>query len=134
MTGTRRVAVKFTANFEANLEAIESWLVEAGFPQGYDRLLDEIGETIIPNLERFPAMGRPFASRRPDSVEAVSRHEKLQARLAGLGQGGDIREYVIEDYLVLYALIGESVYLLSIRHHKQLSFDFTHLWLDRNQQ
>ena len=27
------------------------------------------------------------------------------------------------DYLLLYALVGEVIYLLAIKHHKQLSFD-----------
>ena len=30
----------------------------------------------------------------------------------------------MSDYLVLYARFDASVYLLSIKHHKQLSFDF----------
>ena len=40
-----------------------------------------------------------------------------------------MREYVLKDYLLLYALIdGATVYLLSIRHHRQLSFDFEGHW------
>ncbi|HYE34488.1 hypothetical protein [Methylocaldum sp.] len=70
-------------------------------------------------------------ARQPESVEAVSKQEKLRAQLARFGDSGDIREYVMDDYLLLYVIINEVVYLLSIRHHKQLSFDFAHLWLDR---
>lgn len=125
------MTIKFTENFEANLETIEAFWSESDFPQGYDRLLDELSDTVIPNLERFPTMGRPFLASRPESVEAVSKQEKLRAQLARLGESGDIREYVMEDYLLLYAILNEAVYLLSIRHHKQLSFDFAHLWLDR---
>lgn len=121
--------IQFTENFEANLAVIEAFWTENQFPQGYDRLLDELDDTVIPNLERFPKLGRPFASRQPESVEALSKQEKLQARLALLGEGSDIREYVMNDYLLLYALIKEGVYFLSIRHHKQLSFDFSHLGL-----
>jgi hypothetical protein len=129
---TRRTTVKFTKNFELNLEAIEAFWSENDFPQGYDRLLDELGQTVIPNLERFPTMGRPFLARRPESVEAVSKLEKLQAQLARLGENADIREYVMEDYLLLYAIIDKAVYLLTIRHHKQLSFDFVGLWVERS--
>lgn len=131
MSGRKRITVKFTENFEANLEAIAAFPGQAYFPQGYDQLLDEIGSTIIPNLERFPDMGRPFSSLPPDSVEAFSKQEKLRARLARLGEYSDIREYVTADYLLLYAVIKDVVYLLSIRHHKQLSFDFARLWMDR---
>jgi hypothetical protein len=120
--------IKFTHNFEANLEAIEAFWSDVGFPAGYDHLLDELGDTIIPNLERFPVMGRPIFAHQPASVEAVSKQEKLLAQLARIGSGSDIREYVMKDYLLLYTTIDTIVYLLSIRHHKQLSFDFARLW------
>jgi hypothetical protein len=32
------------------------------------------------------------------------------------------------DYLILYTLTGSTAYLLSIRHHRQLSFGFAKLW------
>lgn len=121
--------VKLTANFEANLGAIEEFWQTNGFPTGYDRLLDALGDTVLPNLERLPRMGRPFASRPPKSVEALHQHTALHTRLARLGEGSEIREYVMADYLLLYALIQDTAYLLSIRHHKQLSFDFAQLWL-----
>jgi hypothetical protein len=58
------------------------------------------------------------------SIEASNALAKLQQQLAAITQGGDIREYVMTYYLVLYARFDASVYLLSIKHHKQLSFDF----------
>ncbi|MHB8758912.1 MAG: hypothetical protein ACYC5S_02190 [Thiobacillus sp.] len=41
-----------------------------------------------------------------------------------------MREYLHGDYLMLYnaSETAATVYLLSIRHHRQLSFDFTRLW------
>ena len=54
----KRITVKLTANFERNLEEIERFLVEADAPYAYDALLDELLKTVIPNLERFPDMGR----------------------------------------------------------------------------
>jgi hypothetical protein len=50
--------------------------------------------------------------------------ERLKARIGR----GEIREYLTGDYLILYALIGDAVYLLSIRHHRQLSFDIERFW------
>lgn len=50
----------------------------------------------------------------------------LGALLDTLGtdiQRFEIREYVITDYLLLHALVGDVIYLLAINHHKQLSFD-----------
>lgn len=121
---SKRAAVKLTANFEANLAAIEAFWIEADTPQSYARLLDVLLETIIPNLEQFAKMGRPFLSRQPQSVESKIVMERLKTRTGR----GEIREYLMDDYLILYALIGDAVYLLSIRHHKQLSFDLEGFW------
>lgn len=123
--------IKFTNNFESNLAAIEIFWDECNFPLGYDRLLDELEQTLIPNLERFPMLGRPFISLPPDSVEAVHLQDKLREKLAQMEGDKDVRQYHTQDYLILYAIINEVIYLLSIKHHKQLSFDFNRLWVDR---
>lgn len=117
---SKKITVKLTAHFERNLEAIESFLAEAAALQAYERLLDELAGTLIPNLERFPAMGRNFLERPAGSVEAVNALDRLQARL----QGGELREYLLADYLVLYARFDTEIFLLAIKHHRQLSFDF----------
>jgi len=116
----KKVTVKLTAHFERNLEAIESFLAEADALPAYDHLLDELLDTLIPNLERFPSMGRSFLERPAGSVEALNALERLRTKLLG----GELREYLLEDYLVLYARLDTEIYLLAIRHHRQLSFDF----------
>lgn len=129
------VEVWYTANFEANLQSIEAFWIENKFAQGYDRLLDELIDTVVPNLERHPRMGRPFMGRQPDSIEAEKQYARLQAKMAAHEQPADMREYLMADYLVLYALLDATrdrlakIYLVSIKHHKQLSFDFERLWL-----
>lgn len=117
---SKKTTVKLTARFEHNLEAIVSFLAEADALQAYDCLLDELVDTLIPNLERFPAMGRNFLERPAGSVEAVNALERLQTKL----QGGELREYLLADYLVLYTRFDTEIYLLAIKHHRQLSFDF----------
>ena len=125
----KKPVVKFTARFERNLEEIERFLIEADAPQAFDALLDELLETVIPNLERFPAMGRPFLARPVRSVEATNAIAALTKQLEALTSDPDaIREYVLKDYLMLYAVIGGTIYLLAIRHHRQLSFDLTRHW------
>lgn len=126
-------AVKFTANFEANLAAIEVFLTERQFAQGYDRLLDELGEVVVPNIERFPAMGRPFFAHAAQSVEALAVVDRLRARLARLADNAELREFVMHDYVILYALVRDSAYLLTIKHHRQLSFDLASFWFDAGQ-
>lgn len=108
--------VKLTANFERNLEEVEAFL------------LDELTDTVIPNLERFPGMGRLFLERPIRSVEASNGVDGLQRKLKALAKDGEIREYVMSHYLLLYLRSEATLYLLSIRHHRQLSFDFQSQW------
>lgn len=125
----QQAVVGFTANFERNLEEIGRFLTAAGAPQAFDGLLDELLEKVIPNLERFPAMGRPFLRRQPRSVETTNALAALTEKLASLTSEPDaIREYVLKHYLLLYAAMGETVHLLAIRHQRQLSFDFEGHW------
>ena len=132
MNGGRAVAtrhlVKLTANFERNLDAAERFLLEADTPQASDALLEELTDTVIPNLERFPGMGRLFFERPTRSVEVSNGIDRLKRKLKAIAQDGEIREYVMTHYLLLYARFDTTVYLLSIRHHRQLSFDFQALW------
>jgi hypothetical protein len=125
-------AVKFTANFESNLASIETFWQEQDAPQAFAKLLDDLGQTVIGNLEQHPRLGRRFLARSPQSLEVQHRVTRLQQRLGSI----DLREYLAGDYLMLYGVDGgmggtglpASVYLLAIRHHRQLSFDFDGFW------
>jgi hypothetical protein len=70
-------------------------------------------------------MGASFLARQGRSVEARAMIQRLNAAVGR----GEIREYLFDDYLVLYAIIDDTVYLLSIKHHRQLSFDLEAFWL-----
>lgn len=117
--------VELTASFLERLDAIEAFLLEAEADQAFDTLLAELRASVIPNLSRYPRIGRCYLDRPPQSAEALAQ---LAALPAGAAQA--LREYLHGDYLMLYsASVAEStVYLLSIRHHRQLSFDFSRLW------
>lgn len=125
---TARHTTKLTANFERNLDEIEAFLREAEAPQAFDALLDELTDTVIPNLERFSGMGRSFLERPTRSVETSNGIARLTEQLNAIAEGSELREYVMTDYLLLYAQIKGTVYLLSIRHHRQLSFDLASHW------
>lgn len=112
--------IRFTANVLANLDAIDRYLQENGQPAGFDRLVAELHDVVLPNLTRFPRMGRLFLERAAESVEAQRLHAAVRARLAS---GQQIREYVLDGYLLLYRVSDEAVDLLALRHQKQLGFD-----------
>jgi hypothetical protein len=121
--------VELTASFLERLDAIEAFLVEADAGFAFDDLLAEIRSTVIPNLRRFPRIGRRYLANPPQSAEALAL---LAAMPAGAPHA--LREYLHGDYLMLYLVKDASpkteatVVLLTIRHHRQLSFDFARLW------
>lgn len=117
--------VELTASFLERLDAIEAFLMEADAGFAFDDLLAEIRATVIPNLRRFPRIGRRYLANPPQSAEALAQLAALPA-----GAPDALREYLHGDYLLLYAAddAQETVLLLTIRHHRQLSFDFARLW------
>ncbi len=117
--------VELTASFLERLDAIEAFLLEADAGLAFDDLLTELRATVIPNLSRFPRIGRRYLDHPPQSAEALVQLAALPA-----GAAHALREYLHGDYLMLYTATeaDATVYLLSIRHHRQLSFAFAHLW------
>ncbi len=80
---------------------------------------------MIPKLARFPRVGRRYRDNAPQSAEALAQ---LAAPPGGAAR--ELREYLHGDYLMLYSVIdaNATVFLVSIRHHRELSFDFARLW------
>lgn len=117
--------VELTASFLERLDAIEAFLTEADAGFAFDDLLAEMRATVFPNLARFPRIGRRYLDNPPQSAEALAQLAALPA-----GAASALREYLHGDYLMLYSAMdaNATVYLLSIRHHRQLSFDFAKLW------
>lgn len=117
--------VELTASFLERLESIDAFLLEAAAGFAFDDLLAEIRATVIPNLRRFPRMGRRYLANPPQSAEALALLAAMPA-----GAPDALREYLHGDYQMLYAAMEaqETLVLLTIRHHRQLSFDFARLW------
>ena len=121
----RLYKVKLTDSFIARLASIEAFLEDADAALAYDDLLGGLRGTVIPNLARFPLIGKRYLDQPPQSAEALTQLTQLPQ-----GAPDALRVYLHSDYLILYAVdaVLLTVYLLSIRHHRQLSFDFARLW------
>lgn len=115
--------VELTDSFLARLDAIEAFLKQADAAFAYDDLLASLRTTVLPNLACFPLIGRRYLDQPPQSAEAFAQLSQLPSGAADL-----LRVYLHGDYLMLYTVTQDVVYLLSIRHHRQLSFDFGGLW------
>jgi hypothetical protein len=113
--------VELTSSFLAELDGLELFLAEAA--SAYDDLITGLQTTVVPNLARFPLVASRYLDQPPQSLEALQQ-------LAGMPVGAidGLRVYLQGDYLMLYSVVDGQVSLLSIRHHRQLSFDFAGLW------
>ena len=117
--------VELTTSFDERLDEVQAFLDEADATHAFDRLLQELRTTVVPNLQRFPRIGRRYLEQPPQSAEALAQLAALPADAPDA-----LREYLHGDYLILYTVTNkpETVYLLSIRHHRQLTFDFAKIW------
>lgn len=116
----RRFRVALTAGFLARLNAIEEFLLDAEAGSAFDRLLDELRVEVVRNLARFPRIGRPYLDDPPRSAEALALLAALPA-----GTADALRTYAHGDYLLLYLVADResTVHLLSIRHHRESTFE-----------
>jgi hypothetical protein len=123
----RRVQIVFSAAFEARLADIEQYWRRMDLPNSFVRLVRLLADKVVPVLERFPAIGRRVVNSMPDTVDALLMGEELAVEINRAGNG-DLHEYVTEDYVLLYMYSEGTVTFLSIRHAKEISFEFYDLW------
>ena len=103
-------------------------MTEAAAAFAYDKLFAQLRAKVVPNLRRFPRIGWRYLDQPPQSAEALAQLAVLPA-----GAADRVREYLHGlhgEYLILYTVTapGNLVHLLSIRHHRELSFQFSRLW------
>ena len=110
-------------HFAANLQAANAFMVEqdaVSAPARLSQLKRELRE-MKTMLAWSPASGRPARFLKPNSAQASLRLAAVQqlARSANLPH---LREFVIGSHVVLYAHSDAEVVLLSIKHHRQLTY------------
>lgn len=120
-----RAQLFFTENFTANLDEIQSFLSVDG-RSAFQRLLNRLFDDICPQLSRFPLSGRSFLGHHAGSTEANELIEHVRKRVR---PGDELREFVADDYVVLYLVRRTRIYFMAIKHHRQLSFDLRRFWL-----
>ena len=117
---------RFTENFSANLTAIEEF-VGPHSRMAFHRFLDRLFDEVIPTLCRFPQSGRSFLTNTVKSAKAKALTNALSKLF---NKGDDLREFVMDDYLVLYLVRRHQVVFLAVKHHRQLSFDLRRFWVE----
>ncbi len=114
----------FTENFTANLDEVQSFLSVEG-QSAFQRLVKHLFDDLCPQFAQFPLSGRSFIAHHTGSTEAKKLMERVQDRLRA---GDDLREFVVDNYVVLYLVRRTRIYFIAIKHHRQLSFDLRRFW------
>ena len=65
--------VELTASFLECLDAVEAFLLDADAGLAFDTLLAKLRASVIPNLSRFPRIGRRYLDNPPQSAEALGK-------------------------------------------------------------
>jgi plasmid stabilization system protein ParE len=115
--------VRFTQNFEDNLATIQEFLLARSPDTAVDRfnaLLQEIA-AVAALLSQHPGIGRPMQSGGTPGSRTSLAWKHLASRMSAL-RLGDLREYVLHEYVVLYAATQDTVHLLAVKHQRQLSY------------
>ncbi|GAB5100594.1 MULTISPECIES: hypothetical protein [unclassified Caballeronia] len=126
--GRRRATVRISSKFKTRIADIERYWIRLDLPESFERMFEALETKAKPLLERFPAIGRVFLNTDPDTYQAILACEELIEETEEAKKRAELREHVFEDYVLLYLLIGDTVLLTSIRHTKEVSFDFDHIW------
>ncbi|MEI6760939.1 MAG: hypothetical protein WCO22_10875 [Betaproteobacteria bacterium] len=121
----RRVNAQVGAapHFADCLLAVHAFMVEqdaASAPARLTQLKRDLRE-MTTVLAWSPAGGRPARFLKPNSAQASLRLAAVQ-QLAQSANLPHLREFVIGSHLVLYAHSDSEVVLLSIKHHRQLTY------------
>ena len=115
--------VSAAPNFAVSLQAVHAFMVTqdaASAPARLAQLKRDLRE-MKTLLAWSPASGRPARFLRANSAQGSLRLAAVQqlAQSAGLPH---LREYVIGSHVVLYAHSDTEVVLLSLKHHRQLTY------------
>lgn len=116
-----KTRVVIAASFERNLEAMRLFLQQDEAPPGvYDDVVNAIVGRLFPLLENHPRAGRNWLLNPPPTESGQLRQQRVLAALKGRRE---LREFMLDQLLVLYAIESNAVTLLTVRHHRQLGFD-----------
>ena len=91
----------------------------------FAKFFEQLVADVVPHACSFPLSGRSFLERSIQTTQSQTLASKLKQKL---DEVEDIRELIVDDYLVLYLVRGADIVFLSIKHHRQLSYDVKTFW------
>lgn len=116
-----KARIVLAASFERSLEAMRRFLEQNEAPRSvYVEVVNAIVGRLFPLLEDHPRAGRDWLLNPPPTESGKLLQRRVLARLEGRRE---LREFVLDQLWVLYAVEGNTVTLLAVRHHRQLGFE-----------
>lgn len=110
------------AAYERRLVEAVVYLIGVGADAAAQELLDDAYDALPKHLGQAPRIGREFIAHNPEVPKGLAAWTAVRDLL-----GDDIvlRDYILEEYLALYAIHQDRIPLLTLRHHRQCGFDFS---------
>ena len=81
---------------------------------------EDLFARIVPALEQHAHIGRPYALRKLGSGGEAVLLAQLTPLLAA--SSAVAREWVEREFTILYLVTPETVYLVNLKHHRQLGY------------
>ena len=118
-----RALVDAAPNFLATLDEVRRFLVEQDEQTAASRYVKLQGQLfeMMQMLAWSPACGRLARFMEAHSAQAMLRLTRIR-RLASEAGLPDLREFILQEHVVLYAHSSSRVALLAIRHQRQLTY------------
>ncbi|EKD98222.1 MAG: hypothetical protein ACD_23C00530G0001 [uncultured bacterium] len=123
MTLPIRARVEAAPNFISNLKIAHQFFLEQdadSAPERYRKLKVELRE-MVTVLSWSPASGHPARFFTARSAQARLRTQTVQQLAAQAGLP-NLREYIVNRHIVLYAHSETEVVLLALKHQRQLTY------------
>ena len=123
MTLPIRARVEAAPNFINNLKIAHQFFLEQdadSAPERYRKLKVELRE-MVTVLSWSPASGHPARFFSARSAQARLRTQTVQ-QLAAQADLPNLREYIVNHHIVLYAHSEVEVVLLALKHQRQLTY------------
>ena len=116
----RRREVLITQPFQDSFARLADYYrtLQPLFPDSGSRLAafnDDLFERIVPALERNADIGRPYALRKLGSQGEAVLLAELVPMLATASA-------VVRELTILYVVTPEKVFLVNLKHHRQLGY------------
>ena len=106
--------------YERGVDGALDYLLDNGADDAAQKLLDHAYRFLPDQLARFPRIGRIFLARNPQIPEVQEVWDRARELM---GDDIELREYIMGGYLALYAIRGDTLHLLALRHHFQSGYE-----------